>query len=170
MRKNPLDLSRLTPPGMSPRRELVVYLVALAVAVIINLIFPLICKSEVHDLYEYGYIYLHYGILEQPLGTIPPGTTMPSFAAVLGPLPLAYLAVALLALTYAARHRAALTLESNALYLLRRLPTRGETFRRVLLLPLLLVALTLAVAMVHTAVNYGIYIRMTPPQCRPTLL
>jgi hypothetical protein len=73
--------------------------------------------------------------------------------------------VALLCIAGIFVNRGALCRDSMSVYLLKRLPTKGEYLRRTAALPLIGLLLTLAVAVILVFLYYFMYLKIVPEEC-----
>ena len=93
------------------------------------------------------------------------GAVMTDFDQVLGWSLAGILVTAVICLSYIAARYSYLNKESKSIYLIRRLPARGEIFRRCAAVPLLRAALCLVWAFGLLVLYYLIYMIATPDQC-----
>ncbi len=151
-------IESLVPPGYDEAREVRLFWVALAVAVLLSLLTLTEIRYAYNALFE---------LVDNDVRVLREGARMKPFGEVIAWTPVLFLSIMVMALSHIAVHRAALTRESRALDLLRRLPTRGEVFRRVAALPLLGAGVTLAVALLVYGLYFLYYLWITPAGCLP---
>ncbi len=144
-------LDDLVPPGADVWPEVRVYLGVLGVCAVLSLI----TLSGVHDalysLYDYesGRLVLS-------------GRMMPSFLMLCGVLPYMVAIITAVCLLGGIGHYRAFSRDANSLYLMRRLPTRGEMFRRVALLPILGWCVAVGVFALLFLIYFWVYLQVTP--------
>ncbi len=154
-------LTRLFPAGLDVRRELRAAGCLLAAGVMYSVVTFLYRYGRAYDaLFEQTYVsgaarVLRSGAVMVGLGELVPGGlivlhTLPFFALGLGAFHLFY-------------HRQG----SRSIYLMRRLPQRGELTRRVWAFPLVLVFVWLLTLTLLATLHYLYYTVRTPAPCIP---
>lgn len=93
------------------------------------------------------------------------GAVMTDFAEVLGWSLRGLFITAAICLTYILVRYNYLNKESKSIYLIRRLPRRGELFRRCAAVPLCRAAICLICAFALLVLYYAVYMIATPDQC-----
>ncbi len=144
-------LSSLVPPGTDVTVELRAYCITLGACLLLSL-------QTLGSIFDTAREMQRYSTSDPALPV--PTDVMPPFSAFCGMLPFILFVMTALCVIGMAAHRLALTRESNALYLMRRLPTRGELFRRVYLLPLWGIGMAVAVFGVFYCIYFLFYIKM----------
>ncbi len=157
-KSNRLNFERYTPPGIDCTAEVRVYLILLCVAVLLSLGTPYDIQHTAGNLY-----------IEEPGQPpyIPEGCMMPGFESFLNAIPLYFGVLLILCLWAMWMHYSSFSQGSRALYLMRRLPTRGELFRRVAVLPLWGMAIAIGTAVLLLTAYYIFYRVVTPAPCLP---
>ena len=92
---------------------------------------------------------------------------MPYYEEILGTALWGFVILAILALLLIPVHGAYWYQGSRSIYLMRRLPQRGELLRRTAGLPLLLAAAALAAALLLLLLHYAIYCGCVPAERQP---
>ncbi len=149
-------LEALVPPGSDWRIEVRVYLIALGACALMSFLTTVGSVYQAYrGLFDFSTAYLseRYRLSDR---------MMPRFTELCWTLPLFVGIMAGLCTVSAVGHWRSFSMESHTLYLMRRLPTRGELFRRVALLPILGMVLALGVLAVLYSGYYLFYIQITP--------
>lgn len=155
MRRRWSDLvRRLTPPGYDASVELG----WLALGGMIAFIYSLCAFG--------GELGKQLRWLEQ-VGKNPVDWMMPHFAEILGPSLWGFVILAVIALLLIPVHAGYWYQGSRSIYLMRRLPQRGELLRRTAGLPALIAAAALAAALALLLVYFAIYCLATPDAKQP---
>ena len=92
---------------------------------------------------------------------------MPEFEELLGGCMGGFYVVFLLLLTSIFLYYASFYQGSRSIYLMKRLPNRGELHRRCILLPALGMAAALAVRIIVLLLYFAVYMLVTPDRCLP---
>ncbi len=101
------------------------------------------------------------------LGKNPGDRMMPYFAEILGGALWSFVILAVIALLLIPVHAGYWYQGSRSIYLMRRLPQRGELLRRTAGLPMLIAAAALAAALALLLVYFAIYCLVTPDAKQP---
>lgn len=151
------DLSDLVPPGAKPSRYLIWYFAFLGLAVFITLF----------AWRNVGNAYFHILSYDEAAKSwyVNPEAVMEDFAPLVMPYFTGFGAVVLLCAAGVFVNEAALRRDSKSIYFMKRLPTRGERFRRTTVLPLWGLLLTLAVAVGLVFLYYLLYMKTVPEEC-----
>ena len=142
------DISRLAPPGYNYKAELKVFLWLVIAAAAYSLLFFDALGNEISRLYTHysdGTKVLRYNRVCEDFADIADGWFR------LFPL------ASLVMLLSSGLHYLYFFMGSKSIYTMRRLPTRGETLRRTVVLPLLCAAATMLVALGLLLLYYLIY-------------
>lgn len=146
-------------PGYDPENsEKNNFIGLLAFSVFISLVFFVGRYSNARDR-------LYYKDYETGEKFLWDGAVMTDFADVLGWSLAGFLLTAIVCLSYIGVRYTYLNKESKSIYLMRRLPQRGELFRRCAAVPLLRAAICLVFAFVLLLLYFAIYMIATPDQC-----
>ena len=101
------------------------------------------------------------------LGKNPGDRMMPYFAEILGPSLWGFVILAVVALLLIPVHTGYWYQGSRRIYLMRRLPQKGELLRRTAGLPVLIAAAALAAALIALLMYFAIYCLATPDASQP---
>ena len=101
------------------------------------------------------------------LGRNPVGWMMPYFAEILGGALWGFVILAVIALLLIPVHAGYWYQGSRSIYLMRRLPQKGELLRRTAGLPVLIAAAALAAALIALLMYFAIYCLATPDANQP---
>ena len=146
-------------PGYDPEnREKNNFIGWLAFSVFISLVFFVGRYSNARDR-------LYYKDYETGEKFLWDGAIMTDFADVLGWSLAGLFLTAAICLSYIIIRYNYLNKESKSIYLMRRLPKRGELWRRCAAAPLLRAAICLVFAFVLLLLYFAIYMIATPDQC-----
>ena len=147
------DLTRFAPPGVDVKKELRLYLTGLGLAAFWSL----------------GWLYRWAAALSELYIHWPDGTrvlnserVMPWFFALMQGAPLGFALMALCMPALAVYHLLYFYQDSRSIYLMRRLPARGELLRRVLILPLMGLGGIVLTALILGLIYLGLYLVGTP--------
>ena len=155
--KRKRDLSDLTPPGAKVSRYLIWYFVCLGLAVFITFFAWRNVSNAYFDILGYDMATDTWFLNTQAV--------MEDFAPLVMPCFMGFWGVAILCVVGIFVNRGALRRDSMSVYLLKRLPTKGEYLRRTAALPLIGLLLTLAVAVILVFLYYFIYMKTVPEEC-----
>ena len=150
-------LARLTPPGIRWQTELKLWAWLAGAAAVYSFAFFFELAEEISRLYHTPYP----GAARQ----LREGWMMPYFAELAQGRFRLFPLVLLAMLLTAAGNYLSFFRGSKSIYLMRRLPQRGETARRCLGLPLLLAGATLLLAGLLLLMDYLIYTLAVPSAC-----
>ncbi len=161
-------LSRRVPPGLDWEKEFSWVRGALiCTAVFGTLVFVISCINAVSGLYEYKWEVTTGDAYTAAGRVLKEGAVMPAINVLLEHTRIGYALVGLLLVILLVSHYRYYRQGSMSIYVMRRLPDKGEYHRRNLTFPLILVGLALAVMMVTALVHYGLYLLFTPKGCLP---
>ncbi len=151
------NLSELVPPGAKLSRYLIWYFVILGLAMFITLF----------AWRNVGNAYFHILSYDEAAKSwyVNPEAVMEDFAPLVMPYFTGFWGVALLCVAGIFVNRGAFRRDSMSVYLLKRLPTKGEYLRRTAVLPLIGLLLTLAVGVILVFLYYFIYMKTVPEEC-----
>ena len=93
------------------------------------------------------------------------GAVMPDFIDILGVSLIGFVVLAVCMIAMLVYHYASHFQGSKSIYLMRRLPSRWELWRRCLTLPVLVAVLSLVVALILLLIYFGHYMARTPDVC-----
>ncbi len=149
------DLTRYVPPGVNFRVELKWLGTGLLLSFFYSLIF-LINYSN-----HYGSLFWYNGTEKVLLE----GAAMPDFIEILGNSLVGFLILAICMTAVLLYHYAYYYQGSKSIYLMKRLPSRRELWRRCVIFPVLAVAVCLFFAFLLLLIYFEIYIAFTPKAC-----
>ncbi len=139
-----LDPDSLVPPGTDSDSERRLFRVALITACVVSLT----CPYQIVDVYRSAL---------RAMADSEEYLYRPAFFNLIMPSVGLFSAVICMAVGFGFVHYRAFFRESRSIYLMRRLPTQGELFRRVALLPLCMILLTLVVLTALYGGYYALY-------------
>ena len=155
--KRKRDLSDFAPPGARLSRMLVLYFAVLGIAMLVSALSLVRMEEAYSNVLDYDH--------QSQSWHVDPNAEMEDFAPLVMPCFSGFLGVSLLCVAGIFVNRTAFYRGSKSIYLMKRLPTGGELFRRTAVLPLLGLLLTLAVFSALVCLYYFIYLRVTPEEC-----
>lgn len=148
-----LDFYRLTPPGTDLSKYRSKFRLVLSVCI----------------LFSQGYWieYLQCRSLLFEKGKLVPGRYMPSFWEIFSvngsyPFIIPYFVAIFMMFYWMLRFYFSFSLDSKSIYLMKRLPDRWELLRRCVTVPLLCIAVLIALLVLTVALFYGGYYLFTP--------
>lgn len=149
------DLTRWTPPGLNLKSEKQFFTAGMVFAVIYAVLFFGRYENALSRLYRY----------EFGRRVLLPGAVMPDFITLLDRYWAGFAVLAVCMLALMVYHYVYHWQGSKSIYLMRRLPNRGELHRRCLVLPLLAILLCILAAIILLLLFYGVYMAFTPNEC-----
>lgn len=155
--KRKRDFSDFIPPGAKLSRYFMWYFVVLGIAVCISFLSQRSVAAAYFHILTYDYAIEGW--------VVNPQAVMEDFAPLVMPYFIGFGAVVLLCAAGVFVNGAAFRRDSKSIYLMKRLPTRGECFRRTAVLPLIGLLLTLAVAVGLVFLYYFLYVKTVPEEC-----
>ena len=150
-------LQRSFPPGYDNKKELISTSIAFIFVIAISVIGFISSFSN-----ERRMLYIRLGnelILNE-------SKTMPDFVLLIANRFRPFPTIALMIFTFtAANHYIHHKVESNSLYLMKRLPTKLELHKRCLVMPLMYTLMLSIIAFILLLIFYTIYMKFTPSAC-----
>ena len=150
---------KFSPPGMDITRELVLYLVGLALAAITALTFFAGYTQARNALYDYDQL-LKKMILRE-------NAVIADFDSVLAQSLSGFIILSVCVTLFIAFRYTYYSQGSQSIYLMKRLPSSLEIHKRAIPVPLFLALLSIALAFVFRMIFFAIYVIATPKQCLP---
>lgn len=151
-------LSRISPPGLSLKTHGRLFVIG-------HLVCLLFATSFI------GNYYMAYSALytfKAGKRILIENAVIRPFGELIGNGPFLYLLLAALLLLLSIYHYVCFYRGSRSIYLMKRLPERGEILKRVFVLPLLLALFTLLTAVFLYGICLVAYLVITPDACLPT--
>lgn len=148
------------PLGIRWQGELSALAAGLSVSTLVSLAFPIRFAEAYYGLYETANKEIA-GVAR----ILRPGAQMESFASLMNGALLGFLVVTLAMIPLAAYHYRYHFQGSKSIYLMRRLPSKGELARRCLTVPVMGVLLAAAMALLLICLYYLMYVSITPEAC-----
>lgn len=150
-------LLRNTPPGIESGREIRTFAIGALLAAVYSCIFLGRYREAYQDLFYYVGDVRYY--VE--------GAQMAPFVELAAPALVGFVVLALMMLCFVPYHYAYFRQGSRSVYLMKRLPQKGEYSRRIWTVPLLAALIALLLAVLVGGVYLTYYLSKTPQQCLP---
>ena len=154
---------RLAPPGIDYKKEIRIYIIWLAAAVLYSLPVLLRYKSRYGELFYVNYRYLER-YSGNPAKYLFPDAEMAPLNEVLGTHMLGFAVVAIAMIGIAVYHYIYHHQGSKSIYLMKRLPDQMALHRRCLSLPLLGMAIAIGVGLLMFGIYAAVYFLVTPEE------
>lgn len=153
--KRKIDFEKLVPPGYNYKKEISVYVLWLALAVMKSCGFFIRCEDHIYGLYHF--------IGESKI--LIEGVMMPDIDVIMEQDLIGFPLFTVVAIATVIIHYMYHYQESKSIYLMRRLPKRMELHRRCWILPTTALLIVMVIAFLMLIAFYGYYMIMTPEAC-----
>ncbi len=151
-------LERNVPPGVNAEKEQSIFTVGVVLSLLVGMGFFITYTLAYKNLFQ---------LTSDGRRVLGEGAQMMSFCDCLGLSLAGFVILSIVMLSFTIYHYRYCRQESMSVYLLRRLPQRGEYHRRIWLLPVLGAVIALVLALVLGALFLTYYLYKTPQQCLP---
>ena len=150
-------LKRYSPPGMDITHEKSWLIGGLPVGILWSFVF----------FFRYADAYEELFTRSGGEQVLKPGAVIQPFDEIMGPSLLALVLVAFIMLQFLFHHWFYFYQGSRSIYLMKRLPQKGELVKRILILPVLAFFICMAVLVLVRFLYFGVYLLVTPDSCLP---
>ncbi len=147
------------PPGMNVEKEKLFFGLGMCGSFLYSWTFLWRYLEARTWLYEYSRIKKNYVLVE--------GRFMEDFSVLIGNALIGFLFVVVGMIGFGIMHYVYFLQGSKSIYLMKRLPSKTEIYKRVLTFPFIVFLICAATALLLLALYYGVYITATPEQCLP---
>lgn len=130
-----------------------------------------LCGMGISTGYSLGFFFSYMSarnglyMMQGNMRALRPGAIMEDFAAILGGYLNGFIIVILCMLALSAYHYVYHYQNSKSIYTMRRLPDRGELYRRCLALPAAAILVCILTALILMLLYFGVYMLCTPEEC-----
>ncbi len=149
-------LTKYSPPGLELKQEKAVFAWGISLSVL-------------YSTFDYfaRFVEAHHGLYERINGklVLNVNATMPNFRSLLSYNFIGFAVLSVIMLGFIIYHYAYYRQGSMSIYLMKRLPKKQEMHKRALTLPILVLLICLATALVLLMIYFTVYMLVTPKAC-----